>query len=172
MPFIKRNKSMKVFIVQAILVTLVLVAVGGYVKDRFKVGFGGQKRACLPWDVYLIDSHNKNFKIGSLVAFIADDRMEPKFHKGTTVIKQVAGQGGDSVHVDAGAHYIVAGANYGVIEEEGAAVAQQELSRLLIDETIPANQLSVIGTLPRSFDSRYWGYVQSEQIIGRAYGIY
>jgi len=172
MGLMRRNKPMKVFIVQAILVTVVIVVVGGYVKDRFKVGFGGQKRACLPWDVYLIDSHNQNFQIGSLVAFIADGRMEPKFKEGTTVIKQVAGQGGDMVHVDAGAHYIVAGANYGVIEEEGAEVAQKKLSNLLINETIPEKQLSVIGTLPRSFDSRYWGYVRPEQVIGRAYGIY
>jgi len=172
MAFVKKNKPMKVFIVQAVLITVVIVVVGGYVKDRFKVGFGGQKRACLPWDIYLIDSHNQNFKVGSLVAFIADSRMEPKFKKGSTVIKQVAGQGGDQVHVDAGAHYIVAGSNYGVIEKEGAEVAKKKISSLLVDEIIPENQLSVIGTLPRSFDSRYWGYVRHDQIVGRAYGIY
>lgn len=172
MAFMKQDKPMKVFLVKAILLTLIMVSVGAYAKERFKIGFGGQKRACLPWDVFIIDSHNQDLKIGNLVAFIADDRMGPKFKKGTTVIKQIAGMGGDSVHVDAGANYIVAGTNYGVIEKEGADVAQKKFSELLVDETIPKKQIAVIGTLPRSFDSRYWGYVHPSQIIGRAYGIY
>ena len=163
---------MKVFLAQAVIVTVLIVVVGGYLMDRFQLGFGGQKRACLPWDVFLIDSHNQNIAVGDLVAFIADNRMEPKFKAGTIVVKQVAGMGGDLVAVDASSHYIVAGQNYGVIEKEGAAVAQKSYEDLLVHEKIPAGQLAVIGTLPRSFDSRYWGYVTPRQVIGKAYGIY
>ncbi len=172
MSFVKRDKPMKVFLAQAIVLTLLLLGIGGYLMDRYKLGFGGQKRACLPWDVYVIDKHNQEVKVGNLVAFVADERMEPKFKSGTTVIKQVAGVEGDKVSVDSAAHYIVAGTNYGIIMEEGAEVAQKDLQELIVTEDIPEGRLSVIGTLPRSFDSRYWGYVNSNQIIGRAYGIY
>ncbi len=172
MDFVKRDKPMKVFLAQAVVVTLIMVAVGAYLMDRYTLGFGGQKRACLPWDVYLIDTYNHEVKVGNLVAFVADERMAPKFQTGSTVIKQVAGKGGDSVQVDAAAQYVVAGANYGVIEPEGAQVAHKEVRDLIVNEKIPEGHLSVIGTLPRSFDSRYWGYVGNKQVIGRAYGIY
>lgn len=39
------------------------------------------------------------------------------------------------------------------------------------DETIPAGQLFVIGTHPKSFDSRYWGYLNQSQIEGLAYKV-
>ena len=172
MGFIQQKKPMKVFLVQALIVTLVIVVVGGYLKERYRIGFGGQKRACLPWDVYLTDTYSKKIKVGDLVAFIADERMEPKFKAGSTVIKQVAGVAGDQVVVDSSAHYIVAGKNYGTIVKEGAEAAQKDLESLLVSSSIPEGQIAVIGTLPRSFDSRYWGYVDQNQIVGRAYGIY
>ena len=172
MGIVKKKKPLRIFLLQAAIVTFVIVVAGHYLINRFQFGFGGQKRACLPWDVYLIDKAKQEIKVGDLVAFVADERMAPKFNAGTTVIKQVAGSAGDSVFVDPAAHYIVAGKNYGIIVPEGAKVAQKKFADLFIDEIIPDGHMAVIGTLPRSFDSRYWGFISQKQIIGKAYGIY
>jgi conjugal transfer pilin signal peptidase TrbI len=40
------------------------------------------------------------------------------------------------------------------------------------DETIPAAAYWVTGKAPKSFDSRYWGYVYDYQVIGRAYALF
>jgi len=40
------------------------------------------------------------------------------------------------------------------------------------DEAIPPAAYWVTGKAPKSFDSRYWGYVYDYQVIGRAYAIF
>nr|WP_232422448.1 S26 family signal peptidase [Methylosarcina fibrata] len=58
---------------------------------------------------------------------------------------------------------------------EGLPLAEKlrkPLSVFKRDETIPAAAYWVTGLTPKSFDSRYWGYVYDHQVIGRAYAIF
>jgi conjugal transfer pilin signal peptidase TrbI len=40
------------------------------------------------------------------------------------------------------------------------------------DEKVPPSAYWMTGKTPKSFDSRYWGYVYDDQVIGRAYAMF
>lgn len=128
------------------------------------------ERRCLPFRFYLVDLTDHTLKRGDYVVFTAQ-RMEPFYAAGTLVAKRVKGVPGDHVLVN-GAGVWVNGAYSGALLH--ARVGErlwrmghrpEEFAR---DERVPAHDLWVMGTHPRSFDSRYWGYVRDEQIVGRA----
>lgn len=92
-------------------------------------------------------------------------------YRGVAVIKEVAGIDGDHIVVnDHGVH--VNGAHKGVLlhaAEGGKLFAMgRRSSEYWRDERVPPGHLWMMGTHERSYDSRYWGYITNEQIIGRA----
>ena len=76
---------------------------------------------------------------------------------------------GDHVEVDAD-HTVI----NGVTVSNGLALSEK-LGKTPSDYTrqvnIPGNAIWVTGSHPRSFDSRYWGFVYERQIIGKAYAL-
>jgi conjugal transfer pilin signal peptidase TrbI len=76
---------------------------------------------------------------------------------------------GDRVQVD-GSHTLVNGKpvsdGLGLTPKLGKPSAD-----FIREATVPASALWATGTHPKSFDSRYWGFVYDQQIIGRAYAL-
>lgn len=91
--------------------------------------------------------------------------------RGVAVIKEVAGIPGDHVAVNEDG-VRVNGAHKGVLlhaAEGGKLWAMgRRVADYLRNETVPAGRLWMMGTNERSYDSRYWGYITDEQVIGRA----
>ncbi|WP_332309824.1 S26 family signal peptidase [Methylosarcina fibrata] len=84
--------------------------------------------------------------------------------------QDATGVTGDRVQVDSRQTRI-----NGALIIEGLPLAEKlrkPLSVFKRDETIPAAAYWVTGLTPKSFDSRYWGYVYDHQVIGRAYAIF
>ena len=157
------------FLLKALPVLAVVLGLGAYLGNRFHLGIDDQKELCLlgnhRW--YLIDRHDQNVWRGDLVAFRADSRMAPWFPAGRIIVKLATGMPGDFVQVD-GMHTLVNGKPV----SEGLALTPtlgRQLSDFIREATVPASALWATGTHPRSFDSRYWGFVYDNQIIGRAY---
>lgn len=46
-----------------------------------------------------------------------------------------------------------------------------KLPHFVYNGTIPHNNYFVIGTHPKSWDSKYWGFVSSDEIMGKAKGL-
>ena len=96
--------------------------------------------------------------------------MAPYFKDGQVIVKIAAGISGDRVKVDSRQTTI----NGSVIIEGLPLVKKlkQPSSAFKRDDIIPPAAYWVTGQAPKSFDSRYWGYVYDHQVIGRAYAIF
>jgi len=164
-------KAHALFLLKALPVLAVVLGLGAYLGNRFHLGIDDQKELCLPgghlW--YLIDRHDQNVWRGDLVAFRADPRMAPWFPTGRIIVKLATGMPGDRVQVD-GSHTLINGKPV----SEGLALSPKlgkPTADFIREATVPGSALWATGTHPQSFDSRYWGFVYDNQIIGRAYAL-
>lgn len=162
--------ALGVFFLKALPILILVLAVERYIGQRFLIGGDDQVDRCLPdkW-IYLIDTYNKDIWRDDLMAF-RPERMVPYFKDGQIIIKIVAGVTGDHVHVDNKLTTV----NDSLIID-GLPLAEklkQSPDTFKRDETIPPAAFWVTGKTPKSFDSRYWGYVYDHQVIGRAYAIF
>lgn len=91
-------------------------------------------------------------------------------YRGVAAVKQIAGIPGDHVAVTPDGVRIN-GKYMGSLQhaQEGGKLWRmgRRMSEFLRDESVPVGHLWMMGT-GRSYDSRYWGYVSNEQILGRA----
>lgn len=158
------------FLLKAIPILLLVLAVERYIGQRFLIGGDDQVDRCLPdkW-IYLIDTHNKDIWRGDLIAFRAE-RMTPFFKDGQIIVKIAAGVTGDTIHVDP-QHTTINGERIidGLPLTEKLKKPAAQFKR---HETIPPAAYWVTGQTDKSFDSRYWGYVYDHQVIGRAYALF
>jgi conjugal transfer pilin signal peptidase TrbI len=158
------------FLLKALPLLILLLAVEHYVGQRFLIGGDDQVDRCLPDKrIYLIDTYNKDIWRGDLIAFRAEN-MKPYFKDGQIIVKIAAGVTGDRVQVDSRQTRI-----NGAVIIEGLPLAEKlrkPSSAFKRDETIPTAAYWVTGKTAKSFDSRYWGYVYDHQVIGRAYAIF
>jgi conjugal transfer pilin signal peptidase TrbI len=158
------------FLLKALPLLILLLAVEHYIGQRFLIGGDDQVDRCLPDKrIYLIDTYNKDIWRGDLIAFRAE-RMKPYFKDGQVIVKIAAGVTGDHVQVDSHQTRI-----NGAVIIEGLPLVEKlrkPLSTFKRDETIPTAAYWVTGLTQKSFDSRYWGYVYDHQVIGRAYAVF
>jgi conjugal transfer pilin signal peptidase TrbI len=158
------------FLLKALPLLILLLAVEHYIGQRFLIGGDDQVDRCLPDKrIYLIDTYNKDIWRGDLIAFRAE-HMKPYFKDGQVIVKIAAGVTGDHVQVDSRQTRI-----NGAVLIEGLPLAEKlrkPPSAFKRDETIPMAAYWVTGKTPKSFDSRYWGYVYDHQVMGRAYAIF
>jgi len=125
---------------------------------------------CLPYSVFIVDLKNQTIRRGDYLAFVSR-QMKPFYTDGTPVVKFVAGVPGDHVEVNAEGVRVNGqrrGALLHLQEGERLWRMGRRLADVERDEVIPAGRVWMMGTHPRSYDSRYWGYISNEQVIGRA----
>lgn len=160
------------FWIKALASLTLILLLGSYFEHRFMIGIDTQKVSCLPgnhrW--FLIDRYDQMIDRGDIMAFKADQRVLPWYPIGQIMVKYVAGVAGDWIEVTDQAVLV-----NGVIVAEGGLILAQKLNKpataFIRQEQIPQHALWATGTMPRSFDSRYWGFVFDEQVIGKVYAI-
>ncbi|MFL6600814.1 MAG: S26 family signal peptidase [Steroidobacteraceae bacterium] len=125
---------------------------------------------CLRYSSFFVDERDHVIRRGDYVAFLARG-MTPFYPDGTRVVKEVAGVSGD--------HVVVNSLGVWVNEVQRGTLPHAQVGGRLWrmgrrpedferDERVPAHRWWVMGTSLHSFDSRYWGYISDEQVIGRA----
>lgn len=87
------------------------------------------------------------------------DKMMPHVSSDAAIIKKVIGKSGDHVQVK-GMNVYVNGKQYGSIHPEALKKLHRSVAELQKDYYLPANTLFLMGSYERSFDSRYWGYLE------------
>lgn len=145
---------------------------------RIGVDLQGEAR-CLPWLVWAVkvgapatlarDSYVAVIPAGEfgmgVDAFIRNNPT-PSF-----IIKQVAGLPGDAIVViDNEAR--MGGQEYGALTLTTMGkvpVAPGGYDRV---EIVPPGRVALAGTLPRAYDSRYWGTAGQNEVVGVAYPIF
>lgn len=144
---------------------------GLYLTQRYTLGIDDQKTLCLNgnhrW--YLIDHWDRTFQRGDLMAFATDERMQPFFGTDTTFIKAVQGlpgqrvdQMGETIRVD----QTPVGTGFPLLDHP-------RVQKAVNPDAFRLQPLTywVMGDHPKSFDSRYWGVVYQQQVIGKAHAL-
>lgn len=139
-----------------------------YQGNPYKLGIDKHKFTCLPWRLYVWKSADIGpVYRGEIVVFSAKG-MGPWFKDGDTIAKIVAAKPGDKVEVKNDQLFI-----NGKKWDRLHLFATLKKPKGSFDRIIPINQgqYLVLGTTPNSFDGRYWGTIDENQIKGRAWGI-
>ena len=124
---------------------------------------------CLPYTLFLIDLNDQDVTRGDYVAF-RTLQMEPFYADGTTAIKILAGVPGDHIRVDESG-VAVNGEAWGPLFHMHEGGRLRELGKTLDDyrrdEHVRDGRFWMLATHERSYDSRYWGTIAQDQVIGR-----
>lgn len=171
MSLIRRHESWRRFALKALLTLAILWLAGSAFASRYRIGFDPQEVKCLPgYSVYLIDLKDRELQRDAVYAFSARG-LDPLFKDGTQMVKILRGLPGDTVEVTEQHRVLVNGSLVG----EGLYLAERlkvPESRFYGRATLGEDNYWFMGTSPLSFDSRYWGTVKHEQVIGRAYPLF
>lgn len=131
---------------------------------NIRIGVDLQEVRCLPWRVYLLElGRPEQMTKGGFVAFKPQNGlMGPKF-EGRLVGKMIAGVPGDVLEVKQDVAYV-----NGKPVGELVLLAKLHAKPGAYDrrETIPAGKILVLGTEQRSYDGRYWGFLEQSAVIG------
>lgn len=156
------------FLVKMALVAVTITALGAAFTSRFHFGIDSQQIRCF-YDhrFFLVDRQDHQMHRGEIYAF-SSRGLAPFFDDGTQVVKILVALPGDHVEVT----------TTGEVKVNGEVLAKglhwaEALGREVADfagkAVLPEGAYWFMGETPESFDSRYWGSVKEEQIIGRAY---
>lgn len=140
---------------------------------NFRIGIPMQDVNCLPYKAMLLHQVKPStIERGEFITFQPQqNRMAARFN-GQYVTKLVGGVAGDTIKVVGGVLYIN-GKNYGGLEiaENAAKLLHVDVSTFERTAVVPVGYLFMVGTLPHSFDSRYWGFLPISEVVGTAYPI-
>lgn len=163
------KKSSMAFLAKAMPLTICLSLGAYYLTDRYSIGIDPQENTCLEWRVFIVDKHDQVVERGGIYSF-SSRSMEPHFKNGTTIIKVADGVPGDRVQVSLEQVTV-----NGEIVGQGLLLSdklKKPKSRYARDEFVPKDHYWFMGKTSDSFDSRYWGYVAKQDIIGKAYPVW
>ena len=155
-------------LLNAIALTLVLNAGFRWFSTHYFIGHDSQPVTCLSgsprW--FLIDRAATPGRSGEFLAFRADGRMAPEIPIGTLIVKRIEAEAGSLIEI---------GENVVRIEGRPQVLPYPHRTRLgsraLLKGSrirIPEGGYFVLGDHPKSLDSRYYGDIRKEQVIGRA----
>lgn len=155
---------------RAVAAAVAVAALTGYAASRFDIRIDPQQQRSLPdARVFLVDRHDRDVGRGDWVAFAAPD-LEPLFAADAVFVKRVAAEAGARVTVGrersrVGTRTVAAG--LAAAERLGAQPAH-----FVRTEAVPADALWVVAPGRYSVDSRYWGPLDRERVLGRAYVLF
>lgn len=140
------------------------IPLGNTIGKTHKIGLDLGEFRCLPWRVYLVElGRPAHLARGKYVAFIARNGVMGERFEGKFIGKKIAGLPGDRV----------------VIKDDFASVNGEAVGPLTLlsrlgmksgaldrTEVVPEGKVFVVGTEPRSYDGRYWGFLDQSYLIG------
>jgi len=162
----KRNGTRRVLLdtLETIVISLVLFLAINTISERIRVESISMEPKLYAGDFVFVNKvvyfFSKLPQRGDVVVF-----HYPLNPDATPYIKRVIGLPGDQIHIDGGKVYV----NGGLLTEPYIGEGTTRGG----DWTVPENQLFVMGdNRANSSDSRTWGFVPMENVIGRAEVIY
>ena len=157
----------RVFVLKAVILTVVLAVAFDMIARRYRLGIDWQIERCLPdTRVVLIDLRSKIPERGGLIAFRGQG-LAPIFPDGTQMVKILVGLPGDLVKVSPARTTV-----NGIEVAAGLALAErfgQPTSAFAQTFIIPAGHYFAVGRSADSFDSRYFGLIRDEEVLGKAW---
>lgn len=158
------------FLIKGSILSLVLAGAIVGLAQRYSIAIAPQEYLCLPpYRIWIIDKFDREPVRGKIFAF-SSQGLGPIFDDGTTIVKVLEGMPGDQVKVELDQTTI-----NGQVVGTGLEVAIEQNvdpQRYVREGVIDAGRYWFFGKTSDSFDSRYWGSVQGDQIAGRAYPVW
>ncbi|MBI4595074.1 MAG: S26 family signal peptidase [Candidatus Tectomicrobia bacterium] len=183
------KKQLMISVFSALLTVSVLHVIS--TSFGFLITLEGQE--CFPYKYWIVEKLAR-VDVGDYVAFKGHGI--PNFPEGTTWVKKIAGKSGcriESKRLDPGERskdtvfvnevpkllkvqghvYLYCGDNHLVtgFDVFGEDTKSRSLP-MIASQYIPKGKYYVMAPAKRSFDSRYWGFVDESWIIGKAHPIY
>ena len=123
---------------------------------------------CLPYTLFVGDTeYTSDLNRGEL-AYFRSKKIEPSLEEDQLVVKIIGAIHGDRVEVRNN-RLSINGVDYGALQlNESLGKKIGDYDRVI---EIAEDELFMIGTLPGSFDSRYWGNIKKSQVVARGYAI-
>lgn len=151
------------------LIAAIIIAFLYWFKPPFSFAYDPHDETCLP-DLrlsFLVHRQPEKIQRGDYLFWRPSGALS--YIKQEFVLKQVSGIPGDRLTIQRG-----------VIKVNDKVVAQGlplidrkkvDITTYQRDEVIPDGYVFMTGTHPRSNDSRYWGYLDIKQVVGKGYKI-
>jgi|TARA_R110000851_G_scaffold282582_2_gene436146 conjugal transfer pilin signal peptidase TrbI len=171
MRFFRKKESWKRFLIKLMLLLVVMVAVGAFASKRYQIGYDFQNISSIPGKrLYVIDKWDNELDLGNRYAFKSQG-LEPIFDDGSIMVKILEAGPGDLVEVNDSYQVIINNAPTVYRGLDQATRIGQEKDSFVGKGELGEDEFWFMGTHSLSFDSRYYGAVSLNQVIGRAYPI-
>ena len=147
-------------------IAAVIAAAVTWFSHGYKLIFVFNSDKCIPGSVFVVDTQQKQVNTAELLMF--KSHQTDILPAGINIIKLVAGVQGDRVEV--GQFSVSNNSHKFPAPIDSAAKALNIDTRTLTGtRTVEKDRLFVLGTLASSYDSRFFGPIKTQQVIGRAY---
>ncbi|MTJ94349.1 MAG: hypothetical protein F8N36_16035 [Desulfovibrio sp.] len=165
----RRPKNRKVAVLAKSALGILAIALAlSYFKAHYFIGIMTQTARCIDnATVFLVVKDDKTPVRGATMAF-ASRGLSPIVEDDQVIVKFMDGLPGDQVNVGV-RHTSINGTE---IVGDLSAVADNlgvAPERFVRQQTLGQDEYWMQGRTAKSFDSRFWGPIKTEQIIGRAY---
>ena len=159
----------KQFVTAIIIAISIYLSMNIYVVGRFLVSVDDQDfEKCLPYTIFIGDKKKKLSLEKGDIAFIKSREIKPFLEEGKLIAKVIAAVYGDKVEV----------------KDDKLFINHEYYGELHLHETLKKpkgfydkefaleeDEYFVIGTLPGSYDSRYWGPISKSQVVAKGYAV-
>lgn len=190
---IKIDPQFKKHIAIIFIIGLITAAGIELLTRHYTVMVSRKEHRCLPWTYFVLKKMEMPKERGDLIAF--KGMGIPNFADGIRFVKMIAGLPGDVIKVEIFPEE-ERKRHTRIIEKDGVMIEQRLQGRVFLyrkdngkvlfldavekdtfgrdiplvkEQIIPEGKFFVIGTVPRTYDSRYWGLVDEKQVTGQAY---
>lgn len=154
---------------QAVLMLLVASISGPtslYLMNRYQFAIDPQNNQCLPpYRIYLVDKFDKAPIRGKPFAF--KSQYIRVYGKGIKIVDAIPGDIVSVTSEETTVNGSMVGEELRLAKESGHS--ERELTR---SGKIPEGKIWLMGRTKLSFDSRYWGSVSQDNVLGRAYPLW
>ena len=137
----------------------------------WNIGIDTQRYKCIDHTVYII-SKTDRYPVRDQIFAVESLGAEPAIPDGSLMAKYIRGMPGDTVTITTDQKILINGKQVGEGLYHLKGASPEVLKKFIGSRVLQADEYWVMGTLPRSFDSRYYGPVSSRQIKGRVYAAF
>jgi conjugal transfer pilin signal peptidase TrbI len=126
------------------------------------------KTKSLPYTVILL-TPAKKYDTGTMVTFKYTFKNYFNYSQGTNFTKIIGCSQGETIERKNDNFYCNNHFLGTAIRKDGTG---KIIESVYLNEVIPKGKFFMIGTNPKSYDSKYFGYVDEKEILGVSYGIF
>lgn len=158
---------------QNFIIAIIFTIIGSYFlyfNERYTFAYNSALTSCLNAKLLLVDKWDLNVRKGDYAAFYMSHE-NPFYPVNRKWIKKIAATEGQTVHVTDSS--VTVGSTVDLLSMDYIlAKLKQDASIYTFSKVIPKNELFMIGETVTSYDSRFWGTVKQDEIIGKAYVVF